>query len=76
MHSNINILYFNITHQQPQTKLTDARIQNNTSLQEEYILLHVRVMSTWICVSLSLPLKYISLISQANTSKTLQDRKT
>lgn len=42
MPSNINILYFSISNQQPRTEPVDALIQTNiTSLQEECIIFHV-----------------------------------
>lgn len=60
MHSNINILSFSISHQQPRTELTDAKIHINiANLQEEYIILKVWQLSE----------HFID-----HTSKTLQDR--
>lgn len=59
-HSNINILYFSISHQQPRTEpiITCTETdQRNGSAGGKYYSSCLTVMSTWICVSFLLPLE-------------------
>lgn len=72
MHSNINILSFSISHQQPRTELTDAKIHINiANLQEEYIILR---SDSYRYMALRFTLASAGEHFIDHTSKTLQDR--